>query len=67
LLDGTAFPDGETLKTIRTLPVVAKLVGCDEKTVRRALKTNNVVKGKWLVKELGKASQHLSGKQDKSE
>lgn len=47
--------DASTKVTIlRTLPAVSAFIGCSEKTVRRALKTNGIVKGKWLVVCLGK-------------
>lgn len=40
--------NGATL--IRTLPKVAEFLKCNEKTVRRSLKANGVVKNKWKVK-----------------
>ena len=46
LVNGAPFPEGVLLKELRTIPVVANFLGCDEKTVRRALKANNIVKGK---------------------
>jgi len=48
--------DGDivTSLTLLTLPVVAKFIGCGEKTIRRALLASVVVKGTWIVKVLGK-------------
>jgi len=47
--DNTPFPayDGyaSTGKEVRTINKVAELLGCSEKTIRRALKTNGIVKG----------------------
>lgn len=55
-LDKSSFtsPDGVlvTSITLRTIPVVANFIGCAEKTVRRALKTNGVVKLTWQVIKL---------------
>jgi hypothetical protein len=31
-------------EVLRTLPVVAAVIGCDEKTVRRAMASNGIVK-----------------------
>jgi group I intron endonuclease len=48
--DNTLFPDYGThvtcRKEVRTINKVAELLGCNEKTIRRALKTNGIVKGK---------------------
>jgi group I intron endonuclease len=44
-LDGTAFSDGIIIKEVRTIPNVAKLLDCNERTVRRALKVKGIVKG----------------------
>lgn len=41
---------------LRTLPVVASFIGCDEKTVRRAMAQDGIVKKVWLVRLLGKAN-----------
>ncbi len=41
----TAFSEGEKIQIVRTIPNVAKLLGCSYKTVQRALKINGVVKG----------------------
>jgi group I intron endonuclease len=58
-LDGTAFSDGIIIKEVRTIPNVAKLLDCNERTVRRALKVKGIVKGTWLVKLLSKAISHI--------
>lgn len=52
----TPSPLGLGRKEVRTINKVAELLGCSEKTIRRALKTNGIVKGKWLIKNLGKAN-----------
>jgi group I intron endonuclease len=44
--DNTPFPDYGTGKEVRTINKVAELLGCSEKTIRRALKTNGIVRGK---------------------
>lgn len=44
--DNTSFPDYGTGKEVRTINKVAELLGCSEKTIRRALKTNGIVRGK---------------------
>ena len=44
-------------KQVRGLLNVAKLLNCSEKTVRRALKTDGIVKKTGIVKVLGKAIQ----------
>lgn len=67
-VDGGSFlsPEGQTVNEVvlRTIPVLAKFIGCNEKTVRRALKANNIVKSTWKVAPLGTV---LSlGSQDKS-
>ena len=54
--DNTPFPDYGPGKEVRTINKVAELLECNEKTIRRALKTNGIVKGKWLIKNLGKAN-----------
>lgn len=54
--DNTSFQDYDSGKEVRTINKVAELLGCNEKTIRRALKTNGIVKGKWLIKNLGKAN-----------
>jgi group I intron endonuclease len=38
--------------TLRTLPILADFLNSNEKTIRRALKTNGIVKKIWLVKVL---------------
>jgi len=38
---------------LRTITTVADFCQCSEKTVRRALKGNGIIKGKWLIKPLG--------------
>lgn len=48
--DGTIVTSLELV----TLPVVAKFIGCGEKTVRRRLATTGIVKKIWHVKKLGK-------------
>ena len=45
LVDHSSFSDGDIIKTLRTIPNVAALLDCSEKTVRRALKGNGIVKG----------------------
>nr|YP_007475411.1 hypothetical protein H888_mgp34 [Microbotryum cf. violaceum BFL-2013]AGE14624.1 hypothetical protein [Microbotryum cf. violaceum BFL-2013] len=47
--DGSLLPNNELFITIRTIPAVADYIRCSEKTVRRALKSNGIVKNKWLV------------------
>nr|AYD91435.1 hypothetical protein [Volvariella volvacea] len=58
-VDGSSFssPDGVmvTSVTLRTIPVVANFIGCNERTVRRALKSNGIVLKLWHVIALGKA------------
>lgn len=44
-LDGTAFSDGIIIKEVRTIPNIAKLLDCNDRTVRRALKVKGIVKG----------------------
>ncbi|TPG03834.1 hypothetical protein EAH88_19360, partial [Rhodanobacter glycinis] len=44
-----------TSVTLRTIPVVARFLGCGEKTIRRALSGNGIVKKTWRVSRLGKA------------
>jgi group I intron endonuclease len=44
--DNTPFPNYGSGKEVRTINKVAELLGCNEKTIRRALKTNGIVKGK---------------------
>jgi hypothetical protein len=46
---------------------VAKLLECSYKTVQRALKVDGIVKGKWVVKPIGKAHLISPGKQGKFE
>jgi group I intron endonuclease len=46
-----------TSVTLRTLPVVPHFLKCDEKTVRRAIKTDGIVKKTWIVTSLGKANK----------
>jgi group I intron endonuclease len=41
---------------IRTLPVVAAFLGCDEKTVRRALHKDGIIKKLWVVRLYGKSN-----------
>ncbi len=60
MVDGSALPDGTTSIVLRTVPVVAEYCNCNEKTVRRALKGNGIIKGKWLVKSLGLAMNMTS-------
>ncbi len=43
-----------TSLTLRTIPVVANFIGCNEKTVRRALKSNGIIRKLWHVIVLGK-------------
>jgi group I intron endonuclease len=57
LLFEVALLTGSSPIILRTIPVVAHFCGCDERTVRRALKGTGIVKGKWMVKCLGKAKQ----------
>ena len=58
-VDGGSFlsPEGQTVSEVvlRTIPVLAKFIGCNERTVRRALKANNIVKSTWKVVSLGTA------------
>ena len=60
MVDGSALPDGTTSIVLRTIPVAAEYCNCSEKTVRRALKGNGIIKGKWLVKSLGLAMNMAS-------
>ena len=60
MVEGSALPDGTTSIVLRTVPVVAEYCNCNEKTVRRALKGNGIIKGKWLVKSLGLAMNMTS-------
>ena len=60
MVDGSALPDGTTSIVLRTVPVVAEYCNCNEKTVRRALKGNGIIKGKWIVKSLGLAMNMTS-------
>lgn len=59
-VDGTLFMSthGEMVSSevLRTLPVVAAAIGCGEKTVRRAMASNSIVKKTWQVNLLGKAN-----------
>jgi group I intron endonuclease len=59
-VDGTSFSSagGEVVfsEVLRTLPVVAGVIGCGEKTVRRAMASNGIVKNTWQVTLLGKAN-----------
>ena len=58
-VDGSYFSsfDGvmKTTITLRTLPVVANFIGCNEKTIRRALKLNGIVLKIWRVTVLSKS------------
>ena len=47
LVNGAPFPDGVLLKELRTIPVVANFLGCDEKTV---LSPSSL--GKELLKQI---------------
>jgi len=60
MVDGSPLPDGTASIVLRTVPVVAEYCNCNEKTVRRALKGNGIIKGKWLVKSLGLAMNMTS-------
>jgi group I intron endonuclease len=51
-LTGTAL--GSSI-VLRTIPTVSEYCACDEKTVRRALKGNGIIKRKWSIKTLGPA------------
>jgi group I intron endonuclease len=59
-VDGASFSSagGEVVfsEVLRTLPVVAGVIGCGEKTVRRAVASNGIVKKTWQVTLLGKAN-----------
>lgn len=50
MVDGSLLEDNKVFITIRTIPAVPHYIGCGEKTVRRALKNNGIVKKRWLVK-----------------
>lgn len=56
-VDNTSFlsPEGEMVSslTLRTLPVVRAFLNSNEKTVRRALKLDGIVKKEWYVKVRG--------------
>lgn len=70
-VDGGSFlsAEGKTVSelVLRTIPVTAKFIGCGEKTVRRALKSNNIVKSTWKVVSCHKAGTAIyPGSQDKS-
>jgi len=45
--------DENNFIVLRTILVVAKYCDCSEKTIRRALKGNGIVRGKWTIKSLG--------------
>lgn len=55
-VDNSPFlsPNGTMVSslTLQTLNTVRAFLNCDEKTVRRALKTNNSVKKDWIVKAI---------------
>jgi hypothetical protein len=55
-LDGSSFlsPSGDMVTTLhlRTLPVAADFSDCGEKTIRRAVQANGIVKRTWVVKVL---------------
>lgn len=57
LLDGSSLTNECTSIILRTIPTVANYVSCHEKTVRKALTGNGIIRGKWLIKRLGKANQ----------
>ena len=44
--------DGNINAIVRTIPKAAELMKCGEKTVRRALKNNGMVKNTWMVTRL---------------
>jgi group I intron endonuclease len=59
-VDGASFlsTEGKVVYSdvLRTLPVVALFIGCGEKTVRRAMTSNGIIKNTWVVIMLGKAN-----------
>ena len=59
LVSGEVFvsPEGESVTStiIRTIPAVANFTASNEKTVRRALSNNGIVKRVWMVKRAGLA------------
>jgi len=57
LADGGLLSNGAPNIILRTVRVVAEYTGCGEKTVRRAVSNNIVVKRKWIIKKLGKVNQ----------
>lgn len=46
MVDGSALPGNFLSITLRTIPTVAEYCNCNEKTVRRAIKGNSIIKGK---------------------
>jgi len=52
-VDGTTLPDGLTSIDLVTINKVADYCNCNEKTVRRALKANGVIKGTFKVIIIG--------------
>ena len=59
-LDKALFvsPNGNKVSNVvlRTIRVVSEFIGCGEKTVRRALKSDGIVKKTWKVETIGKAN-----------
>ncbi len=57
LPDGSLFTDSEETQAssiiLRTCSVVAAFIGCDERTVRRALASGKLCRG-WVVTPLGR-------------
>ena len=54
-LDEKPLLDGTLEIKVRTINNVARLLFCNEKTVRRAIKTNGIVKNEYKITVLGKA------------
>jgi hypothetical protein len=52
-VDGSLFPNGENTLVLHTINVVAQYCKCDERTVRRALKGNGILRRKWNIKSIG--------------
>lgn len=60
MVDGSALPNHTISIVLRTIGAVATYCNCNEKTIRRAIKGNCIIKGKWLIKSLGRANNTSS-------
>lgn len=57
MVKGTPLTKGDMSIVLRTISAVASYCNCGEKTVRRALKSNGVIKGTYLVVKLDKSKK----------